>query len=130
MHRFKHAKWVSTFDHEPFIAAILRRLTIFSAACLIGGLAWRWLTKGRFGFHGSIEGTNVASFLLSDIHRGFSGACIPRLLLHLGLATLFMIPYVRLLGSLWYFAWVERNARYALYTGCVVATLTYILFLG
>ena len=130
MRGFKRAKWVSTFDREPFISAILRNLTMLSAICILSALAWRWAATGRLGFDDTLEGTNVLGFLLADLRHGLSAAWAPHLLLHAGVAALFMIPYVRALASLWYFAYVERNARYALFSGCVVAVLTYILLLG
>ncbi len=129
MQRLSRARWVSTFDHEPFIGAILRNLTILSALCILSAMMWRWRLTGRVEFNGVLEGTNVIVFLLADVRHGLSVAWGPRTLLHVGIALLFLIPYVRTLASLWYFAWVERNTRPALFSGCILAMLTYILFL-
>ena len=38
-------------------------------------------------------------------------------------------PQVRVLASMLYFAFVERNGKYTLFTGFVFSVLTYSLFL-
>ena len=43
---------------------------------------------------------------------------------------LLLTPYVRVLASLLYFAFAARNWKYALFTGFVLAVLSYSLFLG
>ena len=53
----------------------------------------------------------------------------PRLLVSLGIITLLLTPYVRVLASFVLFAFVERNAKYAVFTGFVLAVLSYSLFL-
>ena len=130
MKRLERIKLVSTFDHEPFIGSILRYGTLASAALIMTGLTWRWIGTGRLGFEDALEGTNVLGFLLADLRHLASMGWRPPLLLHLGIAVLFLVPYARTLASLWYFAYVERNARFALLTGCICAVMTYILLLG
>jgi uncharacterized membrane protein len=41
-----------------------------------------------------------------------------------------LTPYVRVLASMLYFVLVERNVKYGLFTGFVLAVLTYSLFAG
>ncbi len=53
----------------------------------------------------------------------------PRLLVSLGIAALLLTPYLRVLASLLFFAFVEHNWKYSLFTGFVLAVLTYSLFL-
>ena len=129
----KSLKWairVSTFDHEPFIGSILRIGMLTSATFVLAGLTGRWIARGQPGFEGTLEGTNVLGFLLADLRHAASIGRWPTLALHLGIATLLLVPYARTLASLWYFARLERNARYALFTGCVCVVMTYILLLG
>ena len=130
MRRLERIKLVSTFDHEPLIGSILRNGTLASAALIVMGLTWRWIGTGRLGFEDALEGTNVLGFLLADLRRLASMGWWSPLFLHLGIAVLFLIPYARTLASLWYFAYVERNARFTLLTGCICAVMTYILLLG
>jgi len=40
-----------------------------------------------------------------------------------------LTPFVRVLTSVFYFAFVERNWKYTLFTGFVLGLLTYSLFL-
>ena len=58
-----------------------------------------------------------------------AGQLQPRLLINLGIALLMLTPYVRVLASTFYFALAERNPKYTLFTGFVLAVLTYSLFL-
>jgi uncharacterized membrane protein len=53
----------------------------------------------------------------------------PRVLINMGIAVLMLTPFVRVLASVFYFALVERNWKYTLFTGFVLCVLTYSLFL-
>jgi len=48
--------------------------------------------------------------------------------MNVGLAVLMLTPYARVLASVLYFALVERSAKYTIFTGFVLAVLTYSLF--
>ena len=50
-------------------------------------------------------------------------------MIDLGLAALLLTPFVRVLASMLYFAVAERNGKYAAFTGFVLVTLSYSLFL-
>ena len=130
MPQLRRARWGSAFEPEPFLSAILRTMTLLSAACIVVALGWRRVVTGGAGTTDALEGTNVLSFVLADVRQALSGVWGPHLLLHTGIAALFLIPYARTLASLWYFTWVERNIRCAAFSGCVCTALTYILFLG
>jgi uncharacterized membrane protein len=52
----------------------------------------------------------------------------PRLLVNFGLAILLLTPYVRVVASFFYFAFIENNAKYAVFTSIVLGVLTYSLF--
>ena len=53
----------------------------------------------------------------------------PRFLVSLGITALLLTPYVRVLASLLFFAFVAHNWKYSAFTGFVFAMLTYSLFL-
>jgi len=53
----------------------------------------------------------------------------PRLFLNMGIAILMLTPFVRVLASVFYFAFAERNWKYTLFTGFVLSVLIYSLFL-
>ena len=130
MKRVERARWLSLFDREPFIGAILRYGTLLSVTLIVAALVWWRMATRQMGMADTLEGTNVIGFLLSDLRRLTSITHWPQFLLHVGIAALLLIPYIRSLASLWYFAWVERNARSALFTACTGVVLTYILFFG
>ncbi|MGZ3606158.1 MAG: DUF1634 domain-containing protein, partial [Thermodesulfobacteriota bacterium] len=53
----------------------------------------------------------------------------PRVMINMGIAVLMLTPFVRVLASVFYFAFAERNWKYTLFTGFVLGVLTYSLFL-
>jgi uncharacterized membrane protein len=72
---------------------------------------------------------NFFEFVLNDIRLTLQGALRPRLLVNLGMATLMLTPYVRVLVSMLFFAVVEHNRKYTVFTAFVFSVLTYSLFL-
>jgi uncharacterized membrane protein len=100
-----------------------------SAVLVVAGLIWRWIVTGKLGMDYTISGMNLYEFVVADIRQVFSGSMRPRLLVSLGIATLMLTPYVRVLASLLFFAFIQRNWKYSLFTGFVFLVLTYSLFL-
>jgi uncharacterized membrane protein len=47
----------------------------------------------------------------------------------MGIGVLMLTPFVRVLASVFYFAFVEHNWKYTLFTAFVLSVLTYSLFL-
>jgi uncharacterized membrane protein len=117
------------FDMEVLVGYILLGGVLLSMALLVAGLVWRWLATGHVSFEYSIAGMNLFEFMVSDIRQAAAHAVRPRLLVNLGIAALMLTPYVRVLASMLYFAFVERNGKYTLFTGFVFTVLTYSLFL-
>lgn len=129
MKRLKRARFLSTFDPEPFIAFILRTGVLLTIAFILAGLICEKVT-GQSSHDEHIKGTNVLQFLLADWRNASPLLRQPRLFLDLGIALLLFTPYLRTCASLWYFAFVERNRTYAAFTACLCLLMTYILFLG
>ncbi len=100
-----------------------------SALLVVGALAWHWARTGHVGTEYVIAKVNLFGFLLEDIRLLSAGTLRPRLLMNLGLVALLLTPYVRVLASLLFFALVERNWKYSVFTGFVLGVLTYSLFL-
>ncbi len=117
------------FDMEPLVSAILRIGLLTSLALVAAGLTWRWIATGTVRFDYMLPKTNVWQFVMEEVRLAQAGALRPRLLINVGLAVLMLTPYVRVLASMVYFAAVERNGKYALFTGFVLATLSYSLLL-
>jgi uncharacterized membrane protein len=84
---------------------------------------------GSLRFEHSIVGMNFFEFILSTLQQMSSQALRPRLFLNMGIAILMLTPFVRVLASVFYFAFVEHNWKYTLFTGFVLTVLTYSLFL-
>ncbi len=117
------------FDMEILVGSILQYGLLLSVVLLVAGLAWHWTTTHQLGIEYQVTSANLFQFLLVDIRRAISGSLRPRLLVSLGLAALMMTPYTRVMASLAYFAFVERNWKYTLFTAFVFVVLTYSLFL-
>ncbi len=117
------------FDMEILVGSILQYGLLLSVVLLVAGLAWHWIATRQLGTEYPVAGVNLFQFLLADVRQAISGAVRPRLLVSLGLAALMMTPYTRVMASLAYFAFVERNWKYTLFTAFVFVVLTYSLFL-
>jgi uncharacterized membrane protein len=118
-----------TFDMEVLVGYILLIGVLTSIALILGGLAWHWLQTGQIGVQYRISGMNFFEFLFKDLAQLFGGQLRPRLFVSLGIAMLMLTPFVRVLASMVYFLVAARNWKYTVFTGFVLAVLTYSLFL-
>jgi uncharacterized membrane protein len=114
---------------EILIGSLLSGGVVLSIAFLLLGLTWQWVMTGRLGLNYTIAGMNVFQFVVADVCQLASTSVRPRLLLNLGIAVLLLASYARVLASMFYFAFVERNWKYTLFTGFVLCILSYSLFL-
>jgi uncharacterized membrane protein len=99
-----------------------------SAALIVAGLIWRYISTGRLSSEYTIEGMNLAQFVWEELRLVAAQQFRPRLLINLGIAVLLLTPFARVLASMLYFALGLRNWKYTLFTGFVLAVLTYSLF--
>jgi uncharacterized membrane protein len=116
-------------DMELLVGSILLFGVLSSMALLAVGLAWHWVTSGNTVLDYSLGGTTVFQFVVSDVRQLTAGALRPRVVVNLGIAVLLLTPYVRVLASMLYFALIERNLKYSVFTAFVLVVLTYSLFL-
>ena len=117
------------FDMEVLVGYILLVGVLLSVLLLSIGLIWHWTSKGKLGLEYPIEGGNLFGFLLLLSQQILSGTFHPRFLISLGIAVLLLTPLVRVIASVFYFAIIEHNWKYTIFTGFVTAVLTYSLFL-
>ena len=117
------------FDMESLVGYILLIGVLLSVALLVVGFLWRWARVGNLRFEHSIAGMNFFEFILSTLRQMTSQTLRPRLFLNVGIGILMLTPFVRVLASVFYFAFVEHNWKYTLFTGFVLGVLTYSLFL-
>ena len=117
------------FDMESLVGYILLIGVLLSVALLAVGFIWRWARVGNLRFEHSIVGMNFFEFILSTLRQITSQAFRPRLFLNMGVGVLMLTPFVRVLASVFYFAFAAHNWKYTLFTGFVLSVLTYSLFL-
>ncbi len=117
------------FDMESLVGSVLLVGVLTSMALIAAGELWSWTATGQLGLGYSIAGMNLFEFMVSTLRQAFARALQPRLLVDLGIAALMLTPYVRVLASVLFFAFVARNWKYTLFTGFVFVVLTYSLFL-
>ena len=114
---------------ESLVGFILLTGVLLSVALLVVGFVWRWMRVGSLRFEHSIVGMNFFEFILSTLRQMASQAFRPRLFLNMGIGVLMLTPFVRVLASVFYFAFVEHNWKYTFFTSFVLSVLTYSLFL-
>ena len=128
MMRIRRAQWIASFDMEDLVSSILRDGMLVSMSLVISGLMVQRLCHGQI--EEQLQGTNALQLVLADLRRIGPAARWPSILVHVGIAGFMVTPYVRVFASMLYFAKVQRSWKHALMTGLVLATLTYVLFLG
>ncbi len=111
------------------VGYILLGGVLTSAFLMSTGLVWHWATRGRVPGEPPLAGTDLAQIFATFFQQLAAGTLQPRPLVYLGLAVLMLTPYLRVAASALYFALVERNVKYTVFTGFVLALLTYSLFI-
>jgi uncharacterized membrane protein len=122
-------KRIARFDMELVVSFILLGGVLLSTALIIVGLAWHWAAAGHLQLDYSIVGMNFFRFFLVNVQQLVFGAPDPRSLVNMGISILMLTPYVRVLASMLYFALMEHNGKYVIFTSLVLGVLTYSLFL-
>src|SRR5689334_18866264 len=114
---------------ETFVGRILRGGVVSSISLLVVGVVWNWRATGQTSFDYRIEHMNLYEFLIGEVREIASGAFGPRLFVSLGIVALLLTPYLRVLASILFFGFVERDPKYTIFTTFVFAVLTYSLLL-
>jgi uncharacterized membrane protein len=112
---------------EVSVGYILLGGVLLSVALIASGLAWHWVATGQLQFEYPVDGMDLARFVIYDLKQLVVGPIRPRYLINLGIAVLILTPYVRILISVLYFAFVEHNWKYVFFTTVVFGVLTYSL---
>jgi uncharacterized membrane protein len=114
---------------DLLIGYLLMIGVLTSVVLIAAGLLWRWIATGRPVMDYAIQGVNLAEFVIAEARLALSGQFRPRLLVNLGLVVLMLTPFARVLASVLFFAFAERNWKYTLITLFVLLVLSYSLFL-
>lgn len=115
-------------DMEMLVGWVLLGGLASSIAFILAGLGWYWEATGTLRPSYSLPATDVAMFILTDIRQVALFGAGPQRLINLGIGVLMLTPYTRVLASMVYFAVIDRNPKYALFTAVVLVTLTWSLF--
>ena len=118
-------KWLATFDIEPLISGILRTGILLGVGLVLASVAVQW-EQPRQAFLPSIQARSLPSLIVADL-RHLHVLGVSRLLLDLGIGVLMLTPYARLLVSLMYAIWAERQWQHAFFTGFVLIMLTVLV---
>ena len=122
-------KTAADLGMELLVGYILLVGVLLSVLLLLAGMAWRWKLTGHPELAYTITGSNLLEFWGTAIKQASTLTFRPRLLVNLGIGVLMLTPYFRVLASFIYFAVKERNVKYAVFTGFVLAVLSYSLLL-
>jgi uncharacterized membrane protein len=121
---------VSASDRmDTIVGTLLLGGVLTSLALIIAGLVWRGLSTGHSVLDQTLAGHDVVELLGADLRALGQGAVRPRLLISLGIVALLLTPYLRVLASMLFFAFVEHNWKYTAFTAFVLIVLTYSLVL-
>jgi uncharacterized membrane protein len=112
---------------DAIVGGMLAGGVVTSLTLIIAGLVWHRLATGVATFDTPLGGTDALRLLTGDLRLGAAGRLSPRLLVSLGIAILLFTPYLRVLASVVFFAVVEHDWKYTVFTGFVLAVLTYSL---
>lgn len=114
---------------DTIIGTLLLGGVLTSLALIIAGLTWHWLATGHSAVEETLAGHDVVELLGADLRALGQGAVRPRLLISLGIVALLLTPYLRVLASMLFFAFMEHNWKYTAFTAFVLIVLTYSLVL-
>lgn len=117
------------FDIEVVIGTALSIGVLISAGLVILGLAWHWLTTGQLTFHLPFTGANLFDVIAQSIRRVVNDHDRSIGVIWLGLAVLMLTPYARVVASVIYFAFADRDWKFTAITLFVLAVLTISLFI-
>ena len=114
---------------DVLVGYVLAAGVITSMVLIAAGLVWHWAATGSLGLEYTMGGMNFFRFLVSDVATVIRTGLGPRRMINLGIAVLMLTPFIRVASSMAYFAAVEHNWKYTIFTGFVLTVLTYSLFL-
>jgi uncharacterized membrane protein len=114
---------------DALVGTMLATGVVTSIALIVTGLLWHRLATGVATFDAPLGGTDALRLLVGDLRLAMNGRMSPRLLVSLGVAVLLFTPYLRVLASVVFFAAVERNWKYTVFTSFVLVVLTYSLLM-
>lgn len=114
---------------DALVGYILLYGVVISLVLICTALIWNWFISRTLWFDYAVTGKNLFALVADEFAQAFRGQLRPRVLLSLGIAVLMFTPFVRVLASVFYFFFVQKNWKYTVFTLFVLTVLTYSLFL-
>lgn len=114
---------------DTVVGTLLLGGVLTSLTLIVPGLVWRRLSASHPVLDQTLAGHDVVELIGADFRTLGQGAVRPRLLISLGIVALLLTPYLRVLASMLFFAFVEHNWKYTAFTAFVLIVLTYSLVL-
>ncbi len=123
------AKTLRQLKMDLLLGYILLYGILLSLALVVIGLGWRYVNTGKLTLDYQLIGMNLFEFVAEELRLVLHGQVRPRLFVNLGIVTLMLTPFLRVLVSVVYFLAVSKNWKYTVFTALVLLILTYSLFL-
>ncbi len=117
-------------DMETVLSRVLAGGVLTSFVLILAGFVLAAASGGSRALEAPIVSGNFFEFAGQEISMVLSGNLGPRTLVTLGLLTLLLTPYVRVVSSVVLFGLRERDAKFTLITLFVLAVLTASLALA
>ena len=105
-------------DLEVMVSWVLIIGICLSTAGILAGLGWHYFLAGSLDMHYNLPKENFFNLTVSTFKQIFTSGFSPALVTTMGIIFLMITPYIRILSSVVYFATVEKNVKYGIYTLC------------
>lgn len=125
----KENEAVKEFDLEVLVSSILIGGVIISIILILIGITWHYLTTSTLTLAYNLPKQNFFNLSVATLRHAFIIGFKPDTSITLGIIVLMLTPYVRILSSVIYFAFREKNIKYTIFTTFVFSALSYSLFL-
>ena len=119
-------KWLSKFDMETLVSSVLGIGTQLCLGCAIANFALQQAAGWPQGSD-RLQAAGLPMLFVMDLRRVSIPALWPRLLLDAALAILMLTPYCRVLASMFYMTYVERDRKQMVFIGFVLTVLTVLV---
>jgi len=116
-------------DIEIVISYILIAGVLTSLVLIVAGLGVYAAERRSIVPDYTLPRDNLYAFIAFTFRRLLEGRPTGESLMDLGIIVLMLTPFIRVLMSVFLFAFAERNRKYTLITLWVLAVLAYSLFL-
>lgn len=116
-------------DIEVLVSSVLITGVVVSMALILLGLIWHYLITATLNISYKLPMENFFSLFVATFREVFISGLNPSISVTLGIIVLMLTPYIRILSSVIYFAVVEKNVKYTVFTMFVLSALSYSLFL-